>query len=382
MEEFEDEIQIEQGGPDFVMEELVTYLSRSTFTDLRIWCQDGVTLSAHCAVLAASSRYLKQLFESAPLVPQGITCICLPSYPSRIVKQYLELIYNGEIAVEEDKIILIDLLKHLEVTREIKVQAMEEPLPLSPYVEIEATEEDEDDEVLDVVKTEPDLEEEEEDGEARVEIFPIPLLQQRESPQHQPRSREKNTKKRISELMPPSVSITKRIKSELEESSTTASASSSSSAPVSQFLGPKPMRLPLSQPLDMSSLAKEYLDERTREMLGYQTQYQHQNSDLGGPASANRCRCILCMNPDRILVKGSSPLHMCHYPDCGKQYKKTSHLRAHLRGHVGDQPYLCSWPGCQKRFTRSDELHRHFRIHTGEKNHKCEHCEKMFSRWV
>ena len=157
MEEFEDEIQIEQGGPDFVMEELVTYLSRSTFTDLRIWCQDGVTLSAHCAVLAASSQYLKHLFEAACPVPQGITCICLPNYPSRIVKQYLELIYNGEIAVEEEKRILIDLLKHLEVTREIKVQAIEEPCPLSPYVEIEATEDDDDEgeEELDVVKTEP-----------------------------------------------------------------------------------------------------------------------------------------------------------------------------------------------------------------------------------
>ena len=45
-------------------------------------------------------------------------------------------------------------------------------------------------------------------------------------------------------------------------------------------------------------------------------------------------------------------MHLCHYPNCGKIYKKTSHLRAHLRWHIGDQPYLCSWPGCVRRFTR------------------------------
>ena len=70
-------------------------------------------------------------------------------------------------------------------------------------------------------------------------------------------------------------------------------------------------------------------------------------------------------------------LHVCHYADCGKKYKKTSHLRAHLRWHIGDQPFHCSWEGCGRKFTRSDELHRHFRIHTGEKNHICEVCQKV-----
>ena len=72
-------------------------------------------------------------------------------------------------------------------------------------------------------------------------------------------------------------------------------------------------------------------------------------------------------------------LHVCHYADCGKKYKKTSHLRAHLRWHIGDQPFHCSWEGCGRKFTRSDELHRHFRIHTGEKNHICEVCQKVCS---
>merc|ERR1719225_1632619 len=102
------------------------------------------------------------------------------------------------------------------------------------------------------------------------------------------------------------------------------------------------------------------------------------HSDAASGRKCEKCRCPLCMDPSR--APGEPAMHLCHYPNCGKVYKKTSHLRAHLRWHIGDQPYLCSWPGCSRKFTRSDELHRHFRIHTGERRHRCEHCGKSFSR--
>ena len=54
-----------------------------------------------------------------------------------------------------------------------------------------------------------------------------------------------------------------------------------------------------------------------------------------------RCRCPHCLDPS-LVPAGSPRTHACHYPDCGRAYKKTSHLRSHLRAHVGDQPFACS----------------------------------------
>lgn len=93
------------------------------------------------------------------------------------------------------------------------------------------------------------------------------------------------------------------------------------------------------------------------------------------------CTCPNCKEAGgRGSSMGKKKQHICHIPGCGKVYGKTSHLRAHLRWHSGERPFICSWSYCGKRFTRSDELQRHRRTHTGEKKFVCPECSKRFMR--
>ncbi|XP_021426840.2 transcription factor Sp3 isoform X2 [Oncorhynchus mykiss] len=93
------------------------------------------------------------------------------------------------------------------------------------------------------------------------------------------------------------------------------------------------------------------------------------------------CTCPNCKEAGgRGLSLGKKKQHICHIVGCGKVYGKTSHLRAHLRWHSGERPFVCNWMFCGKRFTRSDELQRHRRTHTGEKKFVCAQCSKRFMR--
>ncbi|KAM4540379.1 transcription factor Sp3-like [Fundulus diaphanus] len=141
---------------------------------------------------------------------------------------------------------------------------------------------------------------------------------------------------------------------------------------------------------------KEEPDSEEWQLSGDSTLNPSDLSNLRGPmgdedmegagGDGKRLRRVACTCPNckesggRGSGVGKKKQHICHIPGCGKVYGKTSHLRAHLRWHSGERPFVCNWMYCGKRFTRSDELQRHRRTHTGEKKFVCSECSKRFMR--
>uniref|UniRef100_A0A672QP01 Sp3a transcription factor n=1 Tax=Sinocyclocheilus grahami TaxID=75366 RepID=A0A672QP01_SINGR len=113
---------------------------------------------------------------------------------------------------------------------------------------------------------------------------------------------------------------------------------------------------------------------------GIQFQQSEDTDSTGGTAAPVSGRLMRMSGGGRGSNVGKKKQHVCHIAGCGKVYGKTSHLRAHLRWHSGERPFVCTWMFCGKRFTRSDELQRHRRTHTGEKKFVCSECSKRFMR--
>ncbi|GAN03949.1 hypothetical protein MAM1_0052d03405 [Mucor ambiguus] len=61
-------------------------------------------------------------------------------------------------------------------------------------------------------------------------------------------------------------------------------------------------------------------------------------------------------------------LFLCEYDDCGKLFKRSEHLKRHIKSiHTKEKPYSCPYKDCGKSFARTDNLSQHIRIHRNNK---------------
>ncbi|KAK1889962.1 Zinc finger protein 316 [Dissostichus eleginoides] len=64
--------------------------------------------------------------------------------------------------------------------------------------------------------------------------------------------------------------------------------------------------------------------------------------------------------------------------ECGRFFKRKTHLNNHVRGHLGIKLFVCSI--CGKACSRQEHLTVHMRTHNGERPYQCTVCAKAFTQ--
>lgn len=77
--------------------------------------------------------------------------------------------------------------------------------------------------------------------------------------------------------------------------------------------------------------------------------------------------------------RGIREVYICPFPNCDRISSEHSNMKAHLRLHTGERPYVCRVSSCLKSFRWKSSLTYHERaLHSNTRPYQCSGCRKSF----
>ena len=388
MDNDEPMLSLDRTGPDFLLEELEsTYLSSGDFSDLLLVSSGGRRFPAHRAVLAPLSRYLKAVLRAHSAVasacetsPEGRTVVVMPDVADEEMEALLTLVrtsekrrkidcfkicfplfllhvqaYCGEVQGSGSNHFksLSETLQMLRVTKDVWVDGGEGEAAAAAGDRDESHGVDDSGRLIvkdvlvkgDVWKPQqqrPHLFQQQQQQQRLNQQRQNQLRLQRQQQLLKQQQQQKQSSLNTRLNLPPSIVATRNPKSSAvlpppPAVQTRKRPLNGVHSPVlrlhqghqqqqqqqqdlsNRLLPEVAKRLTQQHPQISIQPSRNFLDRRTIEMFGLP-----------------HCKCPNCADPSSAARgPNGERIHVCHYPECAKEFRKATHLREHLRTHLG-----------------------------------------------